>query len=68
MKTRELVLNYFSKVMTIVNKMHIHGEKLEYVTIVEKILRSITLKFNYTIQLKNLKTPMNFQLINCRIL
>ncbi|KAH0781383.1 hypothetical protein KY290_000981 [Solanum tuberosum] len=33
--------------LSIANKMRIHGERLEYVTIVEKILCSMTEKFNY---------------------
>ncbi|KAH7546888.1 hypothetical protein FEM48_Zijuj01G0248600 [Ziziphus jujuba var. spinosa] len=35
--------------MAIANKMRIHGEKLEDVTIVEKILRSMTVKFNFVV-------------------
>lgn len=40
---------YFSRAMAITNKMRIHGEKLEDVTIIEKILRSMTTKFNYVV-------------------
>ena len=40
---------YFSRTMTIANKMRIHGERLEDVTIVEKILRSMLRKFNFVI-------------------
>jgi len=36
MKFGESVLDYFSRVMAIVNKMRIHGDKTEEVTIVEK--------------------------------
>ena len=36
MKSGESVSEYFSKVMTIINKMQVHGEKIEDVTIVEK--------------------------------
>ncbi|RVW41478.1 hypothetical protein CK203_112691 [Vitis vinifera] len=35
--------------MAIVNKMQIHGDKTEDVTIVEKILRSMTPKFNFVV-------------------
>ncbi|KAH7865503.1 hypothetical protein Vadar_007480 [Vaccinium darrowii] len=35
--------------MAIANKMRIYGDKLEDVTIVEKILRSMTTKFNFVI-------------------
>ncbi|KAH7532512.1 hypothetical protein FEM48_Zijuj04G0028100 [Ziziphus jujuba var. spinosa] len=49
MKSGELVSEYFSRTMAIANKMRIHGEKLEDVTIVEKILRSMTVKFNFVV-------------------
>nr|XP_048331640.1 uncharacterized protein LOC125422966 [Ziziphus jujuba var. spinosa] len=51
MKSGELVSEYFSRTMAITNKMRIHGEKLEDVAIVEKILRSMTVKFNFVIYL-----------------
>ena len=35
--------------MAIANKMWIHGEKMEDVTIIEKILHSLTSKFNFII-------------------
>ena len=35
--------------MVIMNKMRIHGDKTEDVTIVEKILRSKTPKFNFVV-------------------
>ncbi|KAL5575299.1 hypothetical protein UlMin_016998 [Ulmus minor] len=47
MKSGELVIDYFSRTMAIVNKMRIHGDKTKDVTIVEKILRSMTPKFNF---------------------
>ncbi|XP_059659024.1 uncharacterized protein LOC132305399 [Cornus florida] len=47
MKSGESVIDYFSRMMAIVNKMHIHGDKMEDVTVIEKILRSLTPKFNY---------------------
>lgn len=49
MKTGESVTYYFSRTRAIVNKMRIHGDKTEDVTIVEKILRSMTPKFNYVV-------------------
>ncbi|KAA8517177.1 hypothetical protein F0562_017470 [Nyssa sinensis] len=49
MKSGESVTDYFSRTMAIVNKMWIHGDKTEDVTIVEKILRSMTLKFNFVV-------------------
>ncbi|GJY60111.1 retrovirus-related pol polyprotein from transposon TNT 1-94 [Tanacetum coccineum] len=49
MKPDEPVSDYFSRVMAIVNKMRIHGDKTEDVTVVEKILRSLTMKFNFVV-------------------
>ncbi|XP_047267605.1 uncharacterized protein LOC124898033 [Capsicum annuum] len=49
MQGGESVTEYFSKVLAIVNKMRIHEEKLEDVTIIEKILHSMTAKFNYIV-------------------
>ncbi|XP_049382685.1 uncharacterized protein LOC125847019 [Solanum stenotomum] len=48
-KMRESVSEYFSRTMAIANKMRIHGEKLEDVTIIEKILRFMSSKFNYVV-------------------
>ncbi|KAF2305158.1 hypothetical protein GH714_002665 [Hevea brasiliensis] len=48
-KMGESVSDYFSRTMAIANKMWIHGEKLEDVTIIEKILHSMKSKFNYVI-------------------
>ena len=39
-------MDYFSRTMAIVNKMQIHGDKMIDITIIKKILRSMTLKFN----------------------
>ncbi|RDY10866.1 hypothetical protein CR513_04539, partial [Mucuna pruriens] len=47
MKSGESVTDYFSRTMTIVNKMRIHGDKTKDITVVEKILRSMTPKFNF---------------------
>ncbi|KAH7838484.1 hypothetical protein Vadar_027144 [Vaccinium darrowii] len=47
MKSGESVIDYFSRTMAIINKMRIHGDKIEDVTIVEKIFRSMTPKFNF---------------------
>ncbi|XP_049365733.1 uncharacterized protein LOC125830598 [Solanum verrucosum] len=49
MQGGESVIDYFSRTLAIANKMRIHGEKLEDVTIIEKILRSMTTKFNYIV-------------------
>ncbi|KAH0706526.1 hypothetical protein KY289_011602 [Solanum tuberosum] len=49
MKSGESVSDYFSRVMTVVNKMRIHGDKSNEVTIVEKILWTMTPKFNFVV-------------------
>ena len=49
MRSGESVTDYFSRTMAIVNKMRIHGDKTEDVTIVQKILRSMTPKFNFVV-------------------
>ncbi|XP_061996032.1 uncharacterized protein LOC133714032 [Rosa rugosa] len=49
MKSGEKVSDYFSRVMSVANKMRAHGEQMVDVTIVEKILRSLTDKFNYIV-------------------
>ncbi|KAF7135561.1 hypothetical protein RHSIM_Rhsim08G0049500 [Rhododendron simsii] len=49
MKSGESVTDYFSRTMTIVNKMRIHGDKTSDVTVVEKILRSMATKFNFVV-------------------
>ncbi|KAL5769621.1 hypothetical protein ACOSP7_013775 [Xanthoceras sorbifolium] len=58
MKSGESVTYYFSRTMAIVNKMWIHGDKSEDVTIVEKILRSMTPKFNF---ISECRTNLNKQ-------
>lgn len=49
MKSGENVNDYFSRVMTVTNKMRVHGEQMRDVTVVEKVLRSLTDKFNYIV-------------------
>ncbi|KAK2442749.1 putative mitochondrial protein [Trifolium repens] len=49
MKDGETVDEYFARTLAIINKMKIHGERIEPVTVVEKILRSMTPKFNYVV-------------------
>ncbi|XP_061341661.1 uncharacterized protein LOC133287976 [Gastrolobium bilobum] len=49
MKSGESIADYFSRVMTIVNKMRIHGDRTEEITVIEKILRSLTAKFNFVV-------------------
>lgn len=49
MKESEKVDDYFSKTLTITNKMKVHGERMAQNVIVEKILRSMTPRFNYMV-------------------
>ena len=49
LKQRESVNDYFSKTMAIGNKMRLLGDTMTDVTIVEKILRSMTPKFDYVV-------------------
>ncbi|GMP36472.1 hypothetical protein CsSME_00008588 [Camellia sinensis var. sinensis] len=49
MKNGESVTSYYARTMEISNKMRFHGEKMDDVTIVEKILRSLTPTFDYVV-------------------
>ncbi|MCH80155.1 copia-type polyprotein [Trifolium medium] len=49
MKEDESVNDYFGRVLTTVNKMKIQGETMEQRIVVEKILRSMTRRFNYVV-------------------
>lgn len=49
MKVGETVNDYFARVLTVANKMRIHGEKMSDVVVIEKILRSMTQKFDYVV-------------------
>ncbi|KAI9185198.1 hypothetical protein LWI28_005230 [Acer negundo] len=49
MKEGEKVDEYFARTLTIVNKMKAQGKRMEQSVIIEKILRSMTLKFNYVV-------------------
>ena len=49
MKVGESVNEYFARTLTIANKMRVHGEKMEDVMVIEKILRSMTPKFDYVV-------------------
>ncbi|MCH81755.1 retrovirus-related Pol polyprotein from transposon TNT 1-94 [Trifolium medium] len=45
----ETVDEYFARTLAIANKMTSHGERMQPVTIVEKILRSMPAKYNYVV-------------------
>jgi hypothetical protein len=49
MKDGESVDEYFRRTLTIANKMKTHGERMEQIVIIEKILRSMTTKFDYVV-------------------
>ncbi|PRQ38021.1 putative RNA-directed DNA polymerase [Rosa chinensis] len=49
MKSGESVTDYFSRVMMVANDMRNYGENMQDVKIVEKILRTLTDKFNYIV-------------------
>ncbi|XP_028090687.1 uncharacterized protein LOC114290883 [Camellia sinensis] len=49
MKEEESVDGYFARTLTIANKMRIHGDNLENVAVIEKILRSMSPKFAYVV-------------------
>ncbi|RVW23483.1 Retrovirus-related Pol polyprotein from transposon TNT 1-94 [Vitis vinifera] len=49
MKEGESVDEYFAQTLTIANKMKIHGESMKQVVIIEKILRSMTSRFDYVV-------------------
>jgi len=49
MKEGESVDAYFARTLIIANKMKIHGENIQQVVIIEKILRSMTSRFDYVV-------------------
>ena len=49
MNEGEPVMSYYARTMEISNKMRFHGEEMKDVKIVEKILRSLTLKYDYVV-------------------
>lgn len=49
MKEGESINDYFARTLSIANKMTTQGEKMDQTLIVEKILRSLTSKFNYVV-------------------
>ena len=49
MKEKEVVADYFTRVLTLVNQLRQNGETVEEVRIVEKILRSLDRKYDYVV-------------------
>ncbi|XP_069146978.1 uncharacterized protein [Solanum lycopersicum] len=69
MKSGEAVAYFFSRIMAIASKMRIHGEQMQDVTIVEKILQSMHRNLILLSALsKNRRILMNFPLMNCKVL
>ncbi|GMJ03442.1 hypothetical protein HRI_004013400 [Hibiscus trionum] len=49
MQSGESIAIYFSRFMSITNKMQLFGDKSNDISIIEKILRSLTPKFNFVV-------------------
>lgn len=49
MKVSETITEYFARVMSVANKIRSNGELMRNVTIMEKIIRTLTEKFNYVV-------------------
>jgi len=49
MKSGEFVNDYFARTLTIANKMRMYGEQMADLTIIEKILRSMTARYDYVV-------------------
>ncbi|PNX80846.1 copia-type polyprotein [Trifolium pratense] len=49
MKESESINDYFARTLSIVNKMTAQGQRMEALDVVEKILRSLTPRFNYVV-------------------
>lgn len=49
MKGEESVNDYFARTVSVANKMRIHGKKMGDVVVIEKLLQSMTSKFDYVV-------------------
>ncbi|KAL4304480.1 hypothetical protein GQ457_10G014350 [Hibiscus cannabinus] len=68
MQSGETIAIYLSRVMTVTNKMRMFSDKLKDIIIIEKMLRSLTPKFNFVVYaIEEPKILMNFHLMSCKI-
>jgi len=49
MKNGESINDYFARTLLIANKIRVLGETMSDLNIIEKILRSMTLRFDYVV-------------------
>ncbi|RDX68751.1 hypothetical protein CR513_52220, partial [Mucuna pruriens] len=49
LKNGESINDYFAQTLTIANKMRMFGEKMSDLSIIEKILRSMTVRYDYVV-------------------
>ena len=59
-KTRESMSDYFARTLIISNRKKIHQEKMVDIDIIEKILRSMTSKFDYIVCLIEESNDLDF--------
>jgi hypothetical protein len=58
------VIENFAQTLTITNKMKAHEEKIGQVVIIEKILRLMTLRFDYIVCLVEESTDLDMLIID----
>jgi hypothetical protein len=49
MKDSESISNFFSRVQIVVNQLRVNGEKKEDLLVIQKIMRSLTSRFDYVV-------------------
>jgi hypothetical protein len=58
------VNEYFAQTLTVTNKMKAHKEKIGQVVIIDKILRSMTLRFDHIVCLVEESTDLDMLIID----